>query len=162
MPPAFILSQDQTLHCKKFDRLLRGALFFGSTVNSASGGFPIDSGNLTLYFAFALRCSISKEHSPFSGQQDITLHPIFRFANRLAVFFEKTRFFCRFRARGGAEGARNTAWESHVRALRAPGSQEALHGTGARSARTWTPRGSAAPHLPHPRHATGQCRACHT
>ena len=44
--------------------------------------------------------------SPFSGQQDITLHPILDFANRLAVFFEKVCFF----AWGDAEGARHSAW----------------------------------------------------
>ena len=86
MPPAFILSQDQTLHCKKSDRAIK-ARFIGSTYSDL-GGFPwLAPGSLTLdLFAFALRCSISKERGPFSGRREINLHPFSAFANRFAVF----------------------------------------------------------------------------
>ena len=62
MPPAFILSQDQTLHCKKLDRPFRGAfswfLFFSKKRGSCSASRGT---RLTHHFRIVLCCSISKE-----------------------------------------------------------------------------------------------------
>ena len=94
MPPAFILSQDQTLHCKKFDRPFSGR-FVLVLLTQYQGASRFDSGNLTLCRGHLMTSRICialfnfQGASPFSGQQDITLHHFFSFANRLAAFFGK-------------------------------------------------------------------------
>ncbi|MBR4222701.1 MAG: hypothetical protein IKR81_16195, partial [Victivallales bacterium] len=63
------------------------ALHFGSTVNSVSGGFPISRETLH-YFRICIALFNFQGASPFQGQQDITLHQFFHFANRFVVFFD--------------------------------------------------------------------------
>ncbi len=79
--------------------------------------------------------------SPFSGRQDITLHRFLIFANRLGVFFGKTRFFLPGAAR------------------------KERHGTGARNARTWPPQAECrAPPATHQndRHGAMPRHTCYT
>ena len=89
MPPAFILSQDQTLHCKKFDRLSRGALFFGSTVQlSNQGASRLNSGNLTLFSHLHCAVQFPRSTPRFRGNR-ILLYTTFSFLQiALSFFFE--------------------------------------------------------------------------
>ena len=76
MPPAFILSQDQTLHCEKseFDSFLITVL---TTSQSGDGKRPLLCCVLCLVI---LRCLVSKEPSP-NGARMITIHRFSRFAS---------------------------------------------------------------------------------
>ncbi|MBR4673720.1 MAG: hypothetical protein IKP00_04575, partial [Victivallales bacterium] len=78
--------------------------------------FPIVSGNLTLYFAFALRCSISKELSPFRGDRVILYTRFSLLQIDLLFFFEKKEIFKGLEGRegqerrGGREGKTDLQW----------------------------------------------------
>ena len=92
MPPAFILSQDQTLHCKKFDRLLRGASFWFYCLTQYQGASRLDSGNLTLISH--LHCAVQFPRSiPVLGATRHYFTPDFVFCKSFGRFFMENRAF---------------------------------------------------------------------
>ena len=94
MPPAFILSQDQTLHCKKFDRPFSGRFILVQLLTQYQGASRLIGKPYTILRSFEMTSRICialfnfQGASPFSGQQDITLHHFFYFANRSVDFFD--------------------------------------------------------------------------
>ena len=114
MPPAFILSQDQTLHNEKPDRPTKGRCSFNWFYAQKKGVGGISSAALRSIYdprpsgpgsrilqcdarfspprqtarrTPALRCPVSKEPSPASGQRVFNLALFPPRANRLDVFF---------------------------------------------------------------------------
>ena len=108
MPPAFILSQDQTLHKRKSDRPPRGGRIRSWFYNSKQGMRRLAAARLTsslsfyILFCIALHCAarFSRSRSAFSAKtrHKLALFPFF--ANRHVVFFWKTGVFYAKSTRG--------------------------------------------------------------